>query len=207
MKKFTNEFKTFVNRGNVVDMAVGVIVGAAFTAIVNAVTNNIFTPLVNWLISLIFKADSLSEIYTYLKIVYVMDEAGIPTEEIDLAQSIYINWGAFITAVLNFFLIAAVLFCIVKLINHLRKEQKELAQKISEKTLNRAERKELRLAGVNIRDKKAVEAYYVEKQRLEAEKQAAEAAAAQEAARLARENNPTTEDLLKLILIELKEKL
>ncbi len=207
MKKFTNEFKTFVNRGNVVDMAVGVIVGAAFTAIVNAVTNNIFTPLVNWLISLIFKADSLSEIYTYLKIVYFMDEAGIPTEEIDLAQSIYINWGAFITAVLNFFLIAAVLFCIVKLINHLRKEQKELAQKISEKTLNRAERKELRLAGVNIRDKKAVEAYYVEKQRLEAEKQAAETAAAQEAARLARENNPTAEDLLKLILIELKEKL
>ncbi|MBQ9779472.1 MAG: large conductance mechanosensitive channel protein MscL [Clostridia bacterium] len=206
MKKFTNEFKTFVNRGNVVDMAVGVIVGTAFTAIVNAVTNNILTPLINWLISMIFDADSLSEIYTYLKTVYVVDEAGIVTEEIDLAQSIYINWGLFITAVLNFFLIAAVLFCIVKIINKLRKEHKEFAQKISDKTLDRAERKELKAAGVNIRDKKAVEAYYLEKQRLAAEKQAAEAAAAAEADRLARLANPTTEDLLKLILAELREK-
>ena len=206
MKKFTNEFKTFVNRGNVVDMAVGVIVGGAFTAIVNAVTNNILMPLVNYIISLIFKADSIHEIYTYLKTVYVMDEAGLPTEEIDLAQSIYIDWGMFITAVLNFFLIAAVLFCIIKLINKLRKEHREFAQKISDKTRDKAERKELKAAGIKIRDKKAVEAYFAEKKRLEAEKQVAEAAEAAEADRLARVENPTTEDLLKLILVELREK-
>ena len=49
MKKFFEEFKKFITRGNVLDLAVGVIVGGAFTAIVNGLTNNIIRPLVNWL--------------------------------------------------------------------------------------------------------------------------------------------------------------
>ena len=48
MKKFFKEFKTFITRGNVLDMAVGVIVGGAFTAIVNALSNNILKPVINW---------------------------------------------------------------------------------------------------------------------------------------------------------------
>ena len=53
MKKFFQEFKKFITRGNIVDMSVGVIVGGAFTAIVNGLTNNILKPLINGLISLI----------------------------------------------------------------------------------------------------------------------------------------------------------
>ena len=189
---FFAEFKKFITRGNVVDMSVGVIVGGAFTAIVNGMGNYILKPIVNWLLALVFGADSLSGIYTYLTKVEkdVLDEAGaIIGKEIDLAQSIYIDWGAFINAVLNFFITALVLFTIVKLINKFREEQSELAGN-----------------GVKVTDKEAVKAYYAEKQRLADEAAAAEAAAAAEKARLDREANPTTEDLLKLILTELKSK-
>lgn len=112
IKKFFGEFKKFITRGNVLDMAVGVIVGGAFTAIINALSNNILKPLIDWLLAAIIGGDSLSEIYTVLKPVY--DQT---TGLLDLTQSIYIDWGAFINAVINFLLIAFVLFCIVKTIN------------------------------------------------------------------------------------------
>ena len=209
MKKFFEEFKKFITRGNVVDMAVGVIVGSSFTAIVNGLGNFILKPLVNWFLALILGADTLSECFTFLKKGYkdVLDEAGnVIGQEIDLAQSIYIDWGSFINAVINFFIIAFVLFVIVKIFNKFREDRQELKESIAKKTLNRAERKELRAAGVNIRDKKAVEAYYAEQKRLADEKAASDAAAAAEKARLEREANPTTEDLLKEILAELKNK-
>ena len=203
MNNYVTEFKKFINRGNVVDMSVGVIVGSAFTAIVTAMSNNILRPLVNFFLTTLFDADSLSEIYTYLKTVYadILDEEGnVIGQEIDLAQSIYIDWGAFINAVINFFLIALVLFTIVKFINKVRVEQKEFAEKIAEKTLDRKERKELREHGVNIRDKEAVTAYFAEKKRLADEAVAQAKAEAEEKARIDRENNPTAEDLLKKIL-------
>lgn len=203
MNKYVGEFKKFINRGNVVDMSVGVIVGSAFTAIVTAMSNNILKPIVNFFLATLFDADSLHEIYTYLKTVYadVLDEEGnVIGQEIDLAQSIYIDWGAFINAVINFFLIALVLFTIVKFINKVRAEHKEFAEKIAEHTLDRHERKELRQHGVNPRDKEAVEAYFAEKKRLEEEAAAKAKLEAEEKARLDREQNPTTEDLLKKIL-------
>lgn len=203
MNKYVGEFKKFINRGNVVDMSVGVIVGSAFTAIVTAMSNNILKPIVNFFLATLFDADSLHEIYTYLKTVYadVLDEEGnVIGQEIDLAQSIYIDWGAFINAVINFFLIALVLFTIVKFINKVRAEQKEFAEKIAEHTLDRHERKELRQHGVNPRDKEAVEAYFAEKKRLEEEAAAKAKLEAEEKARIDREQNPTTEDLLKKIL-------
>lgn len=203
MNKYVGEFKKFINRGNVVDMSVGVIVGSAFTAIVTAMSNNILKPIVNFFLATLFDADSLHEIYTYLKTVYadVLDEEGnVIGQEIDLAQSIYIDWGAFINAVINFFLIALVLFTIVKFINKVRTEQKEFAEKIAEHTLDRHERKELRQHGVNPRDKEAVEAYFAEKKRLEEEAAAKAKLEAEEKARIEREQNPTTEDLLKKIL-------
>ena len=203
MKNYFGEFKKFINRGNVVDMSVGVIVGSAFTAIVTAMSNNILKPIVNYLLATLFDADSLSEIYTYLKTVYVdtLDEAGnVIGQEIDLANSIYIDWGAFINAVINFFLIAIVLFTILKFINKIREDRKELSEKIAAKTLDRKERQELRAHGVNIRDKAAVNAYFDEKKRLADEAAAKAKADADEKARIDRLNNPTTEDLLKKIL-------
>ena len=209
MKNFFAEFKKFITRGNVVDMAVGVIVGSSFTAIVNGLSNFILKPLVNWFLALILGADTLSECFTFLKKGYkdVLDDAGnVIGKEIDLTQSIYIDWGSFINAVINFFIIAFVLFVIVKIFNKFREDRQELKESIAKKTLNRAERKELRAAGVNVRDKKAVEAYYAEQKRLADEKAASDAAAVAEKARLDREANPTTEDLLKKILAELKNK-
>ena len=88
MKKFFAEFKKFITRGNVVDMAVGVIVGSSFTAIVNGMSNYILKPLINFLLAIIFGKDTLTELFTMLKPAYVLDEAGVATAEIDLANSI-----------------------------------------------------------------------------------------------------------------------
>ena len=131
MKKFFKEFKTFITRGNVLDMAVGVIVGGAFTAIVNALSNNILKPVINWVLALIFGQDSLSNIYTYLKKVEVVGADGVTT--IDLTQSIYIDWGSFINAIINFIIIAFVLFCIVKAINKMQEQTNEAKQKLKDK--------------------------------------------------------------------------
>ena len=213
MKKFFEEFKKFITRGNVVDMAVGVIVGGAFTAIVNGLSNNILKPLINYVLFLVLGKDSHNEIYTFLhkEMVDVLDETGaVIGTQVDLAQSIYIDWGAFINAIINFFLIAIVLFIIVKIFNKFREERKEFSDKIGKGKLTKEQKKELRKAGIKCSDKAAVEAYFAEKARKAAEQAAAEAAAAEAAAAEAaakaeREANPTTEDLLKMILAELKK--
>ena len=127
MKKFFTEFKKFITRGNVIDMAVGVIVGSSFTAIVNGLSNNILKPIINWILAQIFGADSLSEIYTVLTAVY--DETGA----LDLKESIYIDWGTFINAIINFLLIALTLFTIVKIINRARENNEKMSKKIKSK--------------------------------------------------------------------------
>ena len=200
MKKFLSEFKKFITRGNVVDMAVGVIVGSSFTAIVNGMSNFILKPIINWILALIFGANSLSEVFTMLKPAY--DESGA----IDLANSIYIDWGEFINTVINFLLVALVLFTIVKLINKLRDMQKSLDDRIQSKTLTKEEKKELRSRGIKLTDKEAVEGYLAERDAAAKAKAEAERLAAEEAAKADREANPTTEDLLKQILAELKNK-
>ena len=123
MKKFFKEFKEFITRGSVLEMAVGVIVGSAFTAIVTALSNNILKPIINWILTLIFGQNSLSDIYTYLKKVEV---DGV----VDLTQSIYIDWGAFINAIINFIIIAFVLFVIVKAMNNFQRKMRELEEKV-----------------------------------------------------------------------------
>ena len=200
MKKFFTEFKKFITRGNVVDMAVGVIVGSSFTAIVNGLSNFILKPLINWLLALIFGANSLSEIYTMLKPAYKLDET-TGEEIIDLANSIYMDWGSFINAIINFFLIALVLFTIVKIINKLREERKEFNDNLAKGKPTKEERKEMKALGIKLSDKEAVKAYYDEKARkAEEEKKAAE-----EKARLEKLANPTTEELLKEIRDLLKK--
>ena len=127
---FFADFKKFITRGNVLDMAVGVIVGGAFTAIINALSNNILKPVINWLLAVILGKDSLSDVFTFLTKVYKLDESGIATAEIDLENSIYIDWGAFVNAIINFMLIAFTLFIIVRIINGIRSklDAKELAE-------------------------------------------------------------------------------
>ena len=199
MKKFFDEFKKFIMRGNVVDMAVGVIVGSSFTAVVNGMSNFILKPLINWILALILGGESLSDVVTMLKPAY--DAEGV----IDLANSIFIDWGAFINAVINFFLVALVLFTIVKLINKLRDMQKELDEHLSKNDLTKEDKKILKARGIKLHNREAVEAYLKEKEAAEAARLASEKLAAEEAARLEREANPTTEDLLKAILAELKK--
>lgn len=212
MKKFFEEFKKFVTRGNVVDMAVGVIVGSSFTAIVNGLSNFIFKPIINWLLALIFGKNSLSEIYTFLTKVEttadILDADGnvIGTEIVpDLTQSIYIDWGSFINAVINFFLIAFVLFTLVKIINAVRESSAALENKIADGIPTKAERKEMKARGIKLSDSEAVAAYMEEKKRAEEEEAARASAEAEEKARLDREANPTTEDLLKQILEQMKK--
>ncbi len=202
MKKFFGEFKKFITRGNIVDMAVGVIVGSSFTAIVNGLSNNVLKPIINWFLALILGKDSLSEVYTFLQTAYVKDAVtGADTAEIDLANSIYIDWGAFINAIINFFIVAFVLFTIVKIINHVREKDKKFKEGM-QPVISKEDRIAMKKMGIKQKDTVAVAAYFTAK----AEKEAAEKAAAEEKARLEREANPTTEDLLKKILAVLSEK-
>lgn len=194
MKKFFEEFKTFITRGNVIDMAVGVIVGGAFTAIVNALSNNILKPVINWLLAVLFGADSLSGIMTML--LPVKDENGV----VDLTQSIYIDWGTFINAIISFLLTAFVLFCIVKFFNTLNADGAKFVAKLSGE-ISREDKKALKAAGIKLSDKEAVEAYFAEKAKAEEEAKKAE----EEKARLEKETNPSSEELLKQIVELLKK--
>ena len=203
-KSIKNDFKTFITRGNVVDMAVGVIVGGAFTAIVNSLGNNILRPLINWILVLILGKGSLSEVFTFLQTAYKEDELG--NKVIDLEESIYIDWGAFVNAIINFFVIAVVLFIIVKMANKLRDINEGIRETTSKAILDIDEINELKAHKISLRDRKAVESYFAEKERLAKEKAERENAEA-EALRLKhKQENPTSEELLKEIRDLLKNK-
>lgn len=102
MKKFLHEFKEFAMRGNVLDMAVGIVIGGAFTAIVNSLVADLITPL----LGLITGGRDFSAL----------------SIRIGDAQFMY---GNFISAVINFILVAFVLFLVVKAVNRLRKPKEE----------------------------------------------------------------------------------
>ena len=114
--KILQEFKKFITKGNVVDLAVGMIVGSAFTAIVTALVNNIFKPLIN--------AIPMQGVEGLITMLVPRDANGVKVAMdsalIDLSQSVYIDWGAFIMAIVNFLLTAVVLFSLVKVINKFR---------------------------------------------------------------------------------------
>ena len=108
IKNFMTEFKEFALKGNVVDMAIGVIIGAAFKDIVTSFTDSFINPL----IASIGGADIAGSI----RLPWV-DYTGLTLEEI---QSLSINYGAFITAVINFIIMALILFLMLKGINALK---------------------------------------------------------------------------------------
>lgn len=179
MKKIFKEFKQFITRGNVIDLAVGMIIGAAFTAIVTAVVNNIFKPVINMI-----PLGDLSGAGLITMLV-PKDANGTVVERgsalIDLTQSVYIDWGAFIMAVINFLLTAIILFIIIKAINSFRDGAKQY--KIT--NLGKSEIRELRAQGMS---RKQIKAYAEQKAADDAAKAAAEAEA----------NKPeTTDDVLK----------
>jgi large conductance mechanosensitive channel len=153
-KGFFAEFKKFITRGNVLDMAVGVIIGGAFTAIVNAVSNNILKPIINWVLAMLIGKDGLTGAVTFLSKVYVLGEDGVPVVDefnnqvVDLANSIYIDWGAFISAVINFLLIAFVLFVIVRTMNKVAAARAEAIEglDLNEKRAIRQIRKEQKVS-------------------------------------------------------------
>lgn len=162
MKNFFQEFKKFITRGNVLDMAVGVIVGGAFTAIVNGLTNNILKPLINWILALILGNNGLESAVTVLSPAWVKDANGaivIDPETnqkvLDLANSIYIDWGAFVSAIINFLLIAFVLFTIVRTINFANSELAR-AQQLG-MALTKDEIKALRKQGKSMREIRAIQ--------------------------------------------------
>lgn len=128
-----SEFKEFITRGNVVDLAVAVIIGAAFSAIVTAFTNGIIMPLIN---AAVGGESGLSGLVTMLKTVYttVLDESGAAVTVIDMENSIYIDWGTFINAVIDFILVAFVLFLIIKVFMSLRKAAEGINTKAKKRT-------------------------------------------------------------------------
>ena len=178
MKKFFAEFKKFINRGNVIDLSVGVIIGGAFSAIVNALTNHILMPFINWVLLKITGGAGLNSIYTYLE--KAVDETG----EVILEDSIYINWGSFITAVINFILIAIVLFAIVKAFNKLNQATNEAKEaRIALSLKNEGIRKIRKEEKVSKKEAESLYAIRLEK----AEKEALELKEKEEAERLALE--------------------
>lgn len=174
MKKFFAEFKKFITRGNIVDMSVGVIVGSAFTAIVTALTNSIIKPFINWILAAITGGDGLSAVYTFLKKTYTVDANG--NQVVDLANSIYIDWGNFITKIIDFLIIAFVIFLMVKIINSSRDMMKKTAKKIEKGTASKEERKILKERGVNLKDRNAVREGLLQLEKEEAERKAQEEA-------------------------------
>ena len=134
-KSIFTEFKEFISRGNVIDLAVGVIIGGAFTAIVTALTSQILTPFINWLISL-GGGGTLESCRTILgQPIYVDPTAEVKV--IDWAKTNYIDWGAFISAIINFLLIAIILFAIVKTINTVHEKSVAAAEKAKAKLANK----------------------------------------------------------------------
>ena len=104
-KGFIAEFKEFALRGNVMDMAVGIVIGAAFSAIINSLVNDIIMPVIGLLTG----------------------NVNLAKLAIQLGPNNAITYGAFLAAIINFILVALVLFLIIKFFNKLRNEKKEAA--------------------------------------------------------------------------------
>ena len=115
MKKFVEEFKAFITRGNVMDMAIGVIVGGAFGAITGSLVNDVVTPLLAYL----FKSPNTDALNITLR---AADEAAG-------TEAIVLGLGTFLGTIINFLVIALVLFSVIKAIN----KAHEIAEKAKKK--------------------------------------------------------------------------
>ena len=116
MKKFFAEFKQFAMRGNVIDLAVGVVVGGAFGKITNSLVNDIIMPAVSMLTGGVNFSD--------WKIILKQAVIDAATGE-ELAAAVSINYGTLISTILDFVILAFAVFCMVKAINSLHRKKEE----------------------------------------------------------------------------------
>lgn len=144
MKKFFSDFQTFISRGNVIDMAVGVIVGAAFTAIVNSMVKDLINPVLGVLIG--------SQDFSNFFVVLSMPEGytgPMSYDALTKAGAAVLGYGAFFTAVFHFLLMAFVVFSLVRCVNKIRavteakllvkKKQEEAQAAVAAKAASQAE--------------------------------------------------------------------
>ncbi len=203
VKGFFGEFKEFISRGNIVDLSVAVVVGGAFSAIVTALTNKIIMPLINWILAICGGAEGLESAYTILSPVY--DVNG----KIDLTKSIYIDWGAFISAIFNFLIIAFVIFSLIKVLNASKKQFVKLENDVKKQTSaelleeKKAIKKQAKEQGVSF--KKLWKEHLTKKQK-ELEKKLEEEKLLKEEEDKKKAEAKTTEQLLQEIVVLLKEK-
>ena len=121
MKKFFEEFKTFAMRGNVIDMAVGVVIGGAFGKITTSIVNDIIMPL----ISMITGGVNFSDWKWVLK--EAVTEVGADGALVETAAEVSVKFGNTIAIILDFIIIAFAVFCMVKALNNLHKKKEEPA--------------------------------------------------------------------------------
>ena len=117
MKKFFEEFKAFAMRGNVIDMAVGVVIGGAFGKITTSIVNDIIMPLISMLTGGINFSDWK----------WVLKEAVLDAEGAVASAEVAINFGNTIAIILDFIIIAFAVFCMVKFLNNLHRKKEEPA--------------------------------------------------------------------------------
>lgn len=174
--KFWKEFKKFISKGNIIDLAVAVVIGTAFNKIVSSLVNDIIMPLITWALG----ANSLAD----LSVVLQTDAEGVAT--------LTWNYGNFLQAIIDFLIIALTIFIVLKILMKSSQVFKEATDFIRAPT--KEEKKMLKEQGVNLKDRHAVrvalEQYHKE---LEEEKKAKEAKEKEEAYR------NSTEGLLKEI--------
>lgn len=103
--KIIKEFKDFINRGNVIDMAVGIIIGGAFTSIVNSLVGDIVSPVLG-----LFGNANLADYKWVIK-------EGVTAADGTVEGGVILAYGSFISAVINFLIMAVIVFLLVKLIN------------------------------------------------------------------------------------------
>ena len=163
MKKFFKEFKTFISRGNVMQLAVGMIIGAAFTAIITAVVNGILKPLIDML-----PIGTTGGLKTVLRSAR-HDELGNVIKE-----AVVLDWGGVISAIVTFILTALVLFFIIKAFN---KAQTGLGKvKRGFLVLLKPEVRALRKEGKSWAEIRVIDAELAAAKKAEEERLAAEAA-------------------------------
>ena len=121
MKKFFEEFKTFAMRGNVIDMAVGVVIGGAFGKITTSIVNDIIMPLISMLTGGINFSDWK---WVLKEAVMEMGADGVMVEK---AAEVSVKFGNTIAIILDFIIIAFAVFCMVKALNNLHRKKEEPA--------------------------------------------------------------------------------
>lgn len=120
MKRFLEEFKAFAMRGNVIDLAVGVVIGGAFGKITTSLVNDIIMPLISMITGGI---DFTAWKWVLKEAVKELDPA--TGEMVEVLPEVAVNYGNTIAIILDFIIIAFAIFCVIKLLNKLQKKKEE----------------------------------------------------------------------------------